>query len=142
LARAKLVLFSFRRIAARLGEVSSPDLPSANPAADRLRTQPVAAARDIGWAVSCAARHVPFEAVCLPQAIAAKKMLARRGVKSVLHFGVARGEDSLDAHAWVDSDGVEVTGYPVAGRFREVARFLPTRFTSVQPAARCSSITR
>ena len=66
-----------------------------------------------------AARHVPFKAVCLPQAMAARVMLKRRGVASVMHFGAARGQEKpLDAHAWLDAAGVEVTGYPVAKQFR------------------------
>ena len=119
MARVQLVMLPFQRLAARLGGVVLPDAGHVVPPSDQV----AAVAREIRWAVACAARHVPFEAVCLPQAIAAKKMLARRGVKGVLHFGVARSEGSLDAHAWVDAAGVEVTGYPVAVRFREVARF-------------------
>jgi hypothetical protein len=81
--------------------------------------------REVGWAVQCAARRVPFEAACLPQALAAKRMLARRSIPAVLHFGVRRGDDrrALEAHAWVDTDGIAVTGYPVASGFSEVARF-------------------
>jgi hypothetical protein len=63
--------------------------------------------------------------VCLPQAMAARVMLKRRGVSSVMHFGAARGEDKpLDAHAWLDAAGVEVTGYPVADQFAEIACFV------------------
>jgi hypothetical protein len=32
-----------------------------------------------------AARHVPFNAVCLPHAMAARIVLKRRGIDSVLH---------------------------------------------------------
>ena len=43
---------------------------------------------------------------------------------SVLYFGAARGEDKpFDAHAWLDAAGVEVTGYPVAHDFTEIACF-------------------
>ena len=71
------------------------------------------------------ARYVPFKAVCLPQAMAARVMLKRRGVPSVMHFGAARGDDKpLDAHAWLDAAGVEVTGYPVADKFAEIACFV------------------
>ena len=71
------------------------------------------------------ARYLPFKAVCLPQAMAARVMLKRRGVASVMHFGAARGQDKpLDAHAWLDAAGVEVTGYPVAINFTEIARFV------------------
>ena len=72
-----------------------------------------------------AARYVPFKAVCLPQAMAARVMLERRGVKSVMHFGAAKGTDKpLDAHAWLDAAGVKVTGYPVAENFAEIACFV------------------
>jgi hypothetical protein len=83
-----------------------------------------------GWAVTRAARHVPFSAVCLPQAMAARIMLKRRGVDSVLHFGARIGQDKIgqdkpiDAHAWLDAAGVEVTGYPVANTFAEIACFV------------------
>ena len=92
-------------------------------------------AEEIGWAVTRAARHVPFNAVCLPQAMAARIMLKRRGVDSVLHFGARIGQDKIgqdkigpdkpiDAHAWLDAAGVEVTGYPVANTFAEIACFV------------------
>jgi len=52
--------------------------------------------------------------------MAARIMLKRRGVGSVLHFGAAKGENKpFDAHAWLDAAGVEVTGYPVAKNFAE-----------------------
>ena len=76
-------------------------------------------------AVTTAARNVPWNAVCLPQAIAAKAMLRRRGIGSVLHFGVAKHRDhSLDAHAWLDAAGIGVTGFPVGSEFTEIACFV------------------
>ena len=53
-------------------------------------------------AVTVAARNVPWNAVCLPQAMAAKLMLARRGCGSSFHLGAhfdLRGK--LIAHAWL-----------------------------------------
>src|SRR5205085_1133432 len=41
-------------------------------------------------AVTTAARNVPWNAVCLPQAMAAKAMLARRGCGSSFHLGANR----------------------------------------------------
>ena len=68
---------------------------------------------------------MPFRAVCLPQAMAARIMLSRRGIASVLHFGAAKGkEQPIDAHAWLDAAGVEVTGYPVATEIAESASFI------------------
>jgi hypothetical protein len=57
--------------------------------------------------------------------MAARVMLKRRGVASVLHFGATRGEAKpLDAHAWLGAAGVEVTAYLVAKQFAEIACFV------------------
>ena len=58
------------------------------------------------------ARHVPFPAVCLPQAMALQWMLRRRGVASRLFFGARRkAQDSgLDFHAWLTVGGECVIG--------------------------------
>jgi len=124
-ARLALIFIPFPRLARRLGTFVPPTDPRV------LRTKTVAAdgqallAEDIGWAVTRAARYLPFKAVCLPQAMAARIMLKRRGVESVIHFGAAKGtEKPLDAHAWLDAAGVEVTGYPVAAQFAEIACFV------------------
>jgi hypothetical protein len=122
-ARSALVLMGFPRLARRLGQFVSP--AAARHAAASATPQDVATAMEIGWAVTRAARYVPFEAVCLPQAMAARVMLARRDIESTMHLGAAKGEpEPLDAHAWLDAAGVEVTGYPVADRFAEIACFV------------------
>jgi hypothetical protein len=123
LARLALVFIPFRKLAERFGTVTTPDkLPETGGA--RLAEDQALLVRTIGWAVTRAARYVPFRAVCLPQAIAAQSMLGRRGIASVMHFGVMKktGEE-MSAHAWLDADGIEVTGYPVGPEFVEVARF-------------------
>jgi hypothetical protein len=57
--------------------------------------------------------------------MAARMMLARRGIASTMHFGAGRGRDKpLDAHAWLDAAGVEVTGYPLAAGLVEIACFV------------------
>ena len=58
------------------------------------------------------AGHVPFPAVCLPQAMALQWMLRRRGVSSRLVFGTRRkAQDSgLDFHAWLTVGGECVIG--------------------------------
>lgn len=124
-SRVALLFISFPQLARRFGTLVSPTdarvlerEKKASPGQTRL-------AEDIGWAVTRAARYVPFSAMCLPQAIAAHAMLKRRGVASVMHFGAAKGQTKpLDAHAWLDAAGVEVTGYPVAERLAEIACFV------------------
>ena len=88
-----------------------------------------ALAARVGRAVTAAARRLPFEAVCLPQAMAAHWMLSRRGVDSRLWFGVldapaapgtapgnAPAPDRL--HAWVEVAGAPVVGGAPGARFR------------------------
>lgn len=62
-------------------------------------------------AVATAARNVPWNAVCLPQALAAKVMLARRGCGSTFHLGATfDSSGKLIAHAWLTADGEVVVG--------------------------------
>ncbi len=124
-ARLALIFIPFPRLARHIGTFVPPSDPRAAQAAAAVAQDQARLAEDIGWAVTRAARYVPFKAVCLPQAMAARVMLKRRGVKSVMHFGAAKGtEKPLDAHAWLDAAGVEVTGYPVAKNFAEIACFV------------------
>jgi hypothetical protein len=124
-ARLTLVFVPFPRVARRLGTFVSPAdsrvLDARSPGPDAHRRL----AEQVGWAVTCAARSVPFRAVCLQQAMAARIMLGRRGVRSVLHFGAtAGGRRPFDAHAWLDAGGVQVTGYPLAIQAVEIASFV------------------
>jgi hypothetical protein len=124
-ARLALVLVPFPRLARHLGTFVPPDDARNSQAKIDITPDQTQLATDISWAVTRAARYVPFKAVCLPQAMAARVMLKRRGVKSVMHFGAAKGtEKPVDAHAWLDAAGVEVTGYPVAENFAEIACFV------------------
>lgn len=75
-------------------------------------------------AVTGAARNVPWNAVCLPQAMAAKVMLARRGQGSALHLGAARAEGGdLAAHAWLVAGGEIVVGEAGVAGMAPLARF-------------------
>jgi hypothetical protein len=124
-ARIALLAVPFPQLARRLGAFVPPTDERVSLAQRVASPQAAQLAEDIGWATTRAARHVPFKAVCLPQAMAARIMLRRRGVASVLHFCAAKGrEKAIDAHAWLDAAGVEVTGYPVAGQFAEIACFV------------------
>lgn len=125
LARLALILIPFPRLARSLGTFVPPTDSRALRARSKASQNDARIAAEIGWAVTRSARYVPFKAVCLPQAMAARVMLKRRGVASVLHFGAAKGQDKpLDAHAWLNAAGVEVTGYPVAKNFSEIACFV------------------
>jgi Transglutaminase-like superfamily len=124
-ARLALIFVPFPRLARRLGSFVPPSDARIALALTGASHDQAELAEAVGWAVTRAARYLPFKAVCLPQAMAARVMLKRRGVASVMHFGAAKGEEKpLDAHAWLDAAGVEVTGYPVAKNFSEIACFV------------------
>jgi Transglutaminase-like superfamily len=77
----------------------------------------------VGEAVTIAARNVPWNAVCLPQAMAAKAMLARRGQGSALHLGAATASGALTAHAWLVAGGAVVVGEAGIADVAPLARF-------------------
>ena len=69
-------------------------------------------ARATGREVARMARRAPFAAVCLPQAMAARWLLARRGIPSRIVIGSRRNEAdrALMLHAWLVVGGEVVTG--------------------------------
>jgi hypothetical protein len=88
-----------------------------------------AAASEVAWAVETAARHLPWNAVCLPRAMAAKWMLARRKVPSTLHLGVrpldGRTVNAAALHAWLSVGREVLIGGEVAERFSALVRYGP-----------------
>lgn len=66
--------------------------------------------RDIRYIVWLASSSVPWRSLCLPNAIAARRMLARRGFPSTLHLGVGHHEaGDPHAHAWLEAGSI-ITG--------------------------------
>ena len=49
---------------------------------------------------------LPFPATCLRRSVVLYGLLERRGVTSRVCFGVTKSGSALDAHAWVECDGV------------------------------------
>lgn len=101
-ARLALLLLPFRRLVRWLARAE-------DDAGAAMASEPIALC--ISWAVTVAARHVPWRSDCFPQAIAAMIMLRRRGVSSRLHIGVTKGgRNGLHGHAWLCCGSVVVTG--------------------------------
>ena len=112
LARLTLLTVPFSRIVPWLERV--PDAPEPG----------AATVQDVRQAVTIAARNVPWNAVCLPQAMAAKAMLARRGQGSALHLGAGKADsDGFMAHAWLVAGGEIVVGEVGASAVAPLARF-------------------
>jgi hypothetical protein len=110
-ARATLLVIPFRRF--------RPWLTLAR----RGKADPVLVTR-VRRAIGIAARNLPFEAVCLPQAMAGKAMLARRGAASAVCIGVGRdADDAMLMHAWLEAGDTIVTGAPARPVVTEITRF-------------------
>lgn len=127
-ARIAVALLPFRRVVRWLGTPVSPAaLPPPAP-----RDRPDDRATLVSWAVRFAVGRLPVETVCLPQAMAARAMLKRRGIAATLHLGVWRDHkaaveadpDTPPAHAWLEASGQRITGYPVDPALVEVAAFV------------------
>jgi hypothetical protein len=87
------------------------------------RTAPRAGAAPAAarW-VGVAARYCPGGASCLVRSLALLRLLRRRGIGAELRVGVGRTAPALEAHAWVELDGVPVNDAPdVAARYTPFA---------------------
>jgi hypothetical protein len=104
IARWALVLLPvrwiFRWLESPVGGARSGGARSGNPNAG----EPDVVER-VRWAVLTVARYGPVSFVCFPQALAAHAMLRRRGIGSIMHYGVRRSADrKLRAHTWLEVD--------------------------------------
>ena len=81
--------------------------------------------RKVRGAVQGWARRVPWKAVCFQRGLALHWMLRRRGIPSILLYGVRHRGDELAAHVWIDVDGETVIGGEEAPSFACLARFPP-----------------
>lgn len=87
--------------------------------------------------VTVAYEILPFPTTCLRQSLVLYALLQRRAVRSRVCLGVARNGAALDAHAWVEADGMG-TDAGVA-RFRELRPSLQFARTSELSRIRLSA---
>ncbi|HCS28295.1 MAG TPA: lasso peptide biosynthesis B2 protein [Spongiibacteraceae bacterium] len=124
LARLTVLFVPFHRIAPFLGRPAP--IAAWTPVLTRNQLR---AARILKCAIATAARHTPFEASCLTQAIAARVLLGLAGIPYALYFGVSHDTDKiLEAHAWIVCGPVWVCG---GNGFRSYA---PIHCFSIPPA--------
>jgi hypothetical protein len=76
----------------------------------------------INWAVDMVSANSPLD-LCLPRALAAHAMLRRRGIASRLCLAVAREQQELAGHAWVEVDDDTIIGNTGGDRFTRIAEF-------------------
>jgi hypothetical protein len=72
-------------------------------------------------AVLVVARYSPVRFVCFPQCLAASALLRAKGIESRLHYGVARADDKLVTHTWLEAGGQIVIGGEVAADYSKLA---------------------
>lgn len=112
-----LISLPFARIAPSLGarmEETSHALPEGNKA-ELAR---------VHEAIQVVSGHTFWESKCLVRAIAASKMLNRRGIESTIYLGTARNEfGHMAAHAWLRSGPYYITGYEGMEDFTVVGKF-------------------
>jgi hypothetical protein len=114
LASLAIALLPFRRVAVFASSAGR------GPARSDAETVRRARSALIGWS-----RRVPWRAVCFQKGLALHWMLRRRGIRSVLLYGVRQDGDGLAAHVWIDVDGETVIGGEEAPTFACLARFPP-----------------
>lgn len=114
----------FRRLARWAGQAmgTAAAIPMASPRQQQL-------AQTIGTAIGIAARIAPFRSNCFPQALTAIALCRLARVPTALFFGATmkadEGEPGMEAHAWVVSGPVTVTGGRGSfARFPALACFL------------------
>lgn len=119
-ARWLILHMAFARLAPWLGQSvgASPFVPLLS-GAQQVR------AMQVGHVVRVAARFTPWTSNCFPQALVARWLLGLYGVPYTLCFGLqrAQGVDDVQAHAWVASGPVAVTGGRSFGLFTVVGVF-------------------
>jgi hypothetical protein len=105
--RLLTLVLPFRVVRHLLGDPADDPVEASAPAVDGEQ-------RGRGWRIGVlirrAADRAPWRADCYPQALTARTLLGLAGIPHRVTFGVRRDEGRLVAHAWVDVDGVPVTG--------------------------------
>jgi hypothetical protein len=117
IARVALRVVPFKRLA-KLGGTLERDIktPVPHPATDPIAIR-------VGCAINGAAMRLPWESSCLVRALAARFMLARRGIASTLILGVTTRHGALESHAWITAAGGALCGGSEAAGYHAIAAF-------------------
>jgi hypothetical protein len=116
-----LAVTTFNRIAKWINLQSVP-----NPITPVIDKQQSIRARQIGRVVRAGANYTPWRTNCFPQAITACILLSLYRIPCAMHFGVtgSPGQDAFDAHVWVFSGAISVTGGAGFSMYETVGCFL------------------
>ena len=119
IARMAVLVLPFRWIASRLGEQIPID--AADVESDTISN---AKLRRIGRAIRRAGRYTPWKSNCLAKAIAGQFMLRRRRIGNTVYFGVFKINGEFEAHAWLRSGEMILSGGGDLDRYTIVAKFI------------------
>jgi hypothetical protein len=116
LARMLLVFVPFKKIVPLMRYKRETEMPDDKRFSVLTRIQ---------IAIARACVRSPWRAMCFEQALAAKMMTRRRGLPSVIYFGVKKeaGHEKVQAHAWLKVGEFVVTGWQKVNSYRVVAEF-------------------
>jgi hypothetical protein len=117
IAQLAILVLPFRWVAPRLGRQMARSPEEAGAVSAELLDR-------ISWAVATASCHLPWDCLCLAQAMAGKAMLKRRGVPSTLYLGLVKDNGAqLQAHAWLRCGARILTGQRGMAEFTVIATF-------------------
>jgi hypothetical protein len=117
LARLAVLVLPFRWVARVLGKQEKETPRQDDPANAALVLH-------IKKMMQRTSRNVPWTSKCLDQAVAAKIMLARRGIAATVYFGVKNdAKENLKAHAWLRCGTLYVTGGRMRRRYTVINTF-------------------
>ncbi len=77
----------------------------------------------LGRLIRLAARYTPWTANCFPQALVSRSLLTLAGLPHTVFFGLRREAGRMQAHAWVMSGRIAVTGGHSFEQFKVVGCF-------------------
>lgn len=115
-ARLLIVALPFRRFARILGQVQTESPAETSPEREGWLEK-------LKWAIAAAASRLPWRCLCLEQAVAAGLILRWTGIPYTIYFGTVRVERDLEAHAWLQTGGLILTGARGRERFVVVSKF-------------------
>ena len=83
-----------------------------------------ALSHDIAEAITRAAAQPLGGGTCLAHALVGAVLLHRHGRPAELTLAVATPSEGLAAHAWLESDGEPISGFPVLPTWQPLVRFV------------------
>ena len=95
--------------------------------------------RSVHGLTAALSRVLPWKCTCLVRALAAHRVLRRRGCLTRLSLGVRKNVAEMEAHAWLSYGSRIITGAAQAASFSPVATFENTQTGAATTVSRSPS---